>query len=163
MTDALLAARIDRARELLSTVRHVAIATVNADGSPHNSPVFAGTDDQLNVYWLSCQDCQHTQNIDRDGRVFVVMFDSTGAGGGLYIQGTARELNGDELKAGLQVLNAARDRHEKYQPDVTFINGSEQCLYRATPEKMWINLAERDEQGRIIRDYRHEISIKDLL
>jgi hypothetical protein len=154
--------RIARVKELLQTVRHVAIATVNEDGSPHNSPVFAGTDDQLNIYWLSCHDNQHSQNIDRDGRVFIVFFDSVGDGGGLYIQAKARKLQGDELSTGLRVLNDARQRHDRYQPDVSFIDGSDQCLYRATPEKMWVNLAERDEQDRIVRDYRHQISLKDL-
>jgi predicted pyridoxine 5'-phosphate oxidase superfamily flavin-nucleotide-binding protein len=37
--------RIERARELLHTVRHVALATVNEDGSLHNAPVFAGCGD----------------------------------------------------------------------------------------------------------------------
>lgn len=158
----LLSARLTRVEELLDTVRHVAIATVNADGSPHNSPVFAGTDDQLKVYWLSCHDNQHSQNIDRDGRAFIVFFDSTGEGGGLYVQANARKLEGDELADGLQILNSARERHDRYQPDVVFIDNSDQCLYRAIPEKMWVNLAERDEHGRIIRDYRHEISLSDL-
>jgi hypothetical protein len=159
---ATLPERLERVRELLKTVRHVAIATVNADGSPHNSPVFAGTDDQLNVYWLSCHDNQHSQNIDRDGQAFLVFFDSTGDGGGLYIQANARKLEGDELADGLRVLNNARERHDRYQPDVDFIDSSDQCLYRATPEKMWVNLAERDDADRIIRDYRHEIFLADL-
>lgn len=161
--NSLLPARLSRVKELLDTVRHVAMATVNADDSPHNSPVFAGTDNQLNVYWLSCHDNQHSQNIDRDGRAFLVFFDSTGEGDGLYIQAKAQKLEGEEISVGLEVLNAARERHDRYQPDVQFVENSDQCLYRAVPEKMWVNLAERDEHDRIIRDYRHEISLTDLI
>jgi len=32
--------RIERAKWLISNIQHAAIATVNEDGSPHNSPVF---------------------------------------------------------------------------------------------------------------------------
>lgn len=39
--------RVKRAQELLVTAKHVAIATVNADGSPHNTPVFMAFDDGL--------------------------------------------------------------------------------------------------------------------
>lgn len=35
MLESDLQTRIDRAKELIKTVRHVPIATVNADGSPH--------------------------------------------------------------------------------------------------------------------------------
>lgn len=160
--DSLLSRRINRVKELLHDIRHVAIATVNEDDSPHNSPVFAGADGSLNIYWLSCHDSQHSLNIDRDGKVFIVMFDSTGDGGGLYIQAIARKLVGDEITTGLGVLNAVHERHDRYQPDVEFVNDSDQCLYRAVPEKMWVNLTERDNEDRIIRDYRHEISLEDL-
>ena len=79
-----LTARIARAKELLATVRHGVIATVNQDGSPHNSPVFMAFDADHNAYWASNPDAVHSQNIARTGQVFIVIFDSVGAGGGLY-------------------------------------------------------------------------------
>jgi len=160
--NSLLMARIDRVKELLSMVRHVAIATVNEDGSPHNSPVFAAVDDQLRVYWASRTDPQHSRNIARTGQAFIVLFDSIGEGGGLYIKAAVRALEPSELSEGLITFNATRKRCEKAEVSAEMLNSTSQRLYCAEPEQIWVNLSEHDESGCVIRDYRHEISSADL-
>jgi general stress protein 26 len=45
--DESIPARITRAKELLASAKHAAMATVNVDGSPHNTPFFFIYDDQL--------------------------------------------------------------------------------------------------------------------
>lgn len=156
-------ARLERVRELLKIVRHVAIATVNEDGSPHNSPVFAAVDDHLRVYWASCTDTQHSQNIARTGQAFIVLFDSIGEGGGLYIDAKVRALEPDEIDDGLRVYNSARTRCEKAELSAGMLDATSQQLFCAEPQQMWVNLSEHDELGCVIRDYRHEISAEDLL
>jgi hypothetical protein len=149
--------RAERVRELLDTVRHVAIATVNEDGLPHNTPVFAAFDEGLNVYWSSHPESLHSKNIERTGQVFIVVFDSVGKGGGLYIQASAEQLTDSKLDSGLAVFNKARKRLLREQiPREYFLDGSPQRLYRAEPIKIWTNQAERDDQSRVIRDRRVE-------
>jgi hypothetical protein len=157
-----LGERLERVRELLTTVRHVAIATVNDDGSPHNSPVFAAVDDQLRVYWASRTDPQHSRNIARTGQAFIVLFDSIGEGGGLYLKSRVRALEPNEVSEGLITFNATRKRCEKAEVSAEMLNSTSQRLYCAEPEQMWVNLAERDESGCVVRDYRYEISPADL-
>lgn len=158
----LLQDRLIRVRELLKTVRHVAIATVNSDGSPHNTPVCAGFDGELRMYWVSNINSLHSQNIDRSGQAFVAVFNSLENGDGLYIQATARQLEPGELAPGLKVCNDVRTEHGRDPLNEEFLESSEQQIYCAIPEKLWVNLVERDDQDRIIRDYRHEISLNDL-
>lgn len=157
-----LTPRIRRAKELLQTVRHAALATVNVDGSPHNSPVFAGFDDAICMYWSSHPEAQHSQNIARTGQVFIVLFDSLEKGGGLYVQATATSVPEAEMIEKLASYNAARRRLLKEEVPLAAFADGEQLLYCAVPQKMWVNMAERNEQGVIIRDHRYQISLQDL-
>jgi hypothetical protein len=161
----LLEQRIERARWLLQNVRHAAIATVNEDGSPHNSPVFFQYDKGLKyLYWGSSPEAQRSKNIARDGRIFAVIYEAN-EGGGLYIQGNeAHVLEGEELVQGLAVLNEFRVRRDKAPLGIDYYTGnSPQRMYRVTIQKLSVNISERDEHGNIIRDYRHEITREDLV
>ncbi|HSX08032.1 MAG TPA: pyridoxamine 5'-phosphate oxidase family protein [Candidatus Saccharimonadales bacterium] len=158
-------ARIERAKELLQTVRHVALATVNLDDSPHNSPVFMAFGKGLRGYWASHPDSQHSQNIARSGQVFLVLFDSMGKGGGLYVRARAQQVAEDELEPALAAFNRAKARVQPNLKDLAiknFTQGSPQRLYMAVPEQIWVNVSEHDAAGHIIRDVRHEISADKL-
>lgn len=157
--------RIDRAKELLKTVRHAAMATVNPDGSPHNTPYFFMYDDALEqLYWGSHPSSQHSKNIARTGQIFVVLYDSNEKGG-LYVQAhNARVAEGDELSQALAAHNAARARFGKTPPvEQSYYQQGEQRMYAADIAQLWVNLVEFDAQGRHVRDYRHAITAADLL
>nr|AIA10465.1 pyridoxamine 5'-phosphate oxidase [uncultured bacterium] len=158
-----LKARIARARALLGTVRHGAIATVNEDGSPHNSPVFMAFDERLNTYWASHPDARHSRNIARTGQVFIVIFDGVDAGGGLYMRATARELGAEELEPGLTVFNTKRRELLREEVPAAYFTGSQsQRLYIAVPDRFWVNMAQKDAAGHIIYDKRYQILSEDL-
>lgn len=157
-----LAERIERAKELLHTVRHAALATVNQDGSPHNSPVFSTFDEELNFYWASNPAAQHSQNVARDGRVFVVLFDSVGKGGGLYVKGQATICRGDELTNALIAVNASRKHWVREQVDASYYIDGPDRLYKAVCQAVWVNITDRSADGLVIREARHQISPDDL-
>lgn len=84
-----------------------ALATINEDGSPWNTPLhFAFGDDY--VCWLSPENTQHSENIARDPRVNITLWtkeqipDVKGA----YISTTARRVEGLEEVAVRQVYAA---------------------------------------------------------
>jgi hypothetical protein len=157
--------RINRARELLRTVQHAAMATVNEDGSPHNTPYFFMYGEDLSrLYWGSHPEAQHSKNIQRTGQIFVVLFEAK-AGGGLFIRADqAKELEGDELKQALNAHNNARAKIGKEPLSLSYYGSdSPQRMYSAVPINFWVNMAERDQNSRVLRDYRQEISREDLL
>jgi hypothetical protein len=155
---------IERARELLKTVRHASMATVNEDGTPHNTPYFFMYDKALKyLYWGSHPDSQHSKNIMRTGRIFVALYDGN-VRGGLYFEAhDAHPTSGNEFKAGLVVHNQARARFGKNALTAEYYKNSPQKIYRADIGRMWVNYNERGADGLVIRDYRHEITAADLL
>ena len=156
--------RIQRARELLSTARNAAMATVNADGSPHNTPFhFIIDDTREHIYWSSSPESLHSQNLARTEQAFIVIYEAD-KGGGLYLQGEqAHELSDDELGQGLAVWNAQRAKEERSSLQAgRFTGESPQRMYRISITKYWVNASEKDAAGNVTQDYRHEITREEL-
>lgn len=157
--------RINRARELLKTVRHASMATVNPDGSPHNTPYFFMYDASLaHLYWASHPSSQHSKNSMRTGKVFVALYDGN-VKGGLYFRADGVHVaEGSELAVALEAHNAARVRFGKTPPvTLAYYQRGEQCMYTAIIRQMWVNLVEYDAAGQHLRDYRQEVVADDLL
>ncbi|MDB5244359.1 MAG: hypothetical protein JWN18_229 [Parcubacteria group bacterium] len=123
---------------ILKSIHYITLATVCEDGSPWNSPVSATIDADLNFSWGSNADNIHSQNIGRDGRVFVVIFDSKaaeGTGEGLYLKGTAEELGQEN------------DSINKY---------------RFIANQAWVNDEAKNENGSYKHDIRVELNLDSL-
>jgi general stress protein 26 len=126
------------AANILKNIKYMTLATVCTDGSPWNSPVAHSPLKDLVFYWGSTEDSIHSQNIRRDERVFVVIYDSTapeGTGEGVYMKGMAEEL--DEVEGLVR-------------------------MYRFIPQQIWINDAEKDASGNYLKDFRIELDIEEL-
>jgi len=165
ITNEVLSSRIKRARYLLKNARHIAMATVNEDGSPHNTPLFFIRDDALDyVYWASHPDSLHCQNALRTGQVFFALYESD-AGGGLFIKANeSKELALQDLAAALSVHNAMRAKEGKEPlPLSHYSEESPQRMYRAKPTHFYVNYSQRNAEGLIVKDYRREISIEELM
>lgn len=157
--------KLNRAKELIYTSKHIALATTNADGSPHNSPVRFFYDEKLeNIYWGSNIEALHSQNILRTGQLFGVLFDRIEFGG-VYIKCEGGHiLDGKELEVGLEITNSFRATagEQKITLDY-YAAGSVQKLWSAKMTNLWINMAVRDENGRILRDERVELERNTLI
>jgi hypothetical protein len=161
----LLEQKIQRARELLATVRHAAMATVNEDGSPHNSPVQFQIDHEYKyMYWASNPESLHSRNLARTGQLFAVLYEPR-TGGGLYMKAqNAHELSGDELLEGLKERNRQRAEQNRPPIDLEHYTGSTpQRMYRAELAGFWVNVSEKDSAGNVTNDHREEITREDLL
>lgn len=154
-------------KELLKTVRHIALATVNEDGTPHNTPVFIIFNDDLSkLYWGSHSESLHSKNIQRTGKVFAVVFDSNQWGqGGLYLTiSNAREVSSEELPEALRIHNEARARWGSNPLEIGYYqtdNG--QRMYVGEITKIEKYGSERDTEGKMIKEGRIEISEEELL
>jgi len=165
MQDKLLKQRIERARHVLAEIHHVAIATVNADGTPHNSPVFMAFDERLNGFWASNPEALHSQNIARTGQVFLSIFDSREGHSGLCIRAEAEALENEaDARHGYETLCALKEKFYGSMGQLeSYIEPGPQRIYRARPLQFWVNVSDRDASGVIIRDRRHEAKVEDLL
>ena len=160
-----LTERKKRAKELLQTARHAAMATVNADGTSHNTPFFFIHDKKLdNIYWGSHPDALHSKNIIRTGNVFVVVYDMIEKGGVYMKASDAHELSGVELKKALQVHNELRAKERKEPIPLSYYTGdSPQRMYAAKPTNFWVCIGKRDSKGMMIQDLRIEVKLADII
>jgi hypothetical protein len=135
----------------------VTIATVCPDGRPWNSPVVGRFDADLNLYWVSWRENQHSQNIAYDPRIFVVVYDShapEGTGEGLYLRMRARAIDTPrDLKAASKVYDTSFFAHDF--PHDQFLSDCPQRIYRAVPQRVWCN-ADGEAAGHFV-DVRHEL------
>lgn len=154
-----------RASEIIKRILYITIASVSADGKPWNTPVYSAFDSDLNFYWASDKNSQHSQNVRASQDVFFVVYDSTvpeGTGEGIYFKATAQELNSkDEALAALQVLDGRVGKNQERD----FANYSGDAVlrvYRATPQSVWMNDDDKDENGNYVRDIRIEVPTASL-
>lgn len=148
-----------RAKEIIFKIAYITIASVSEDNQPWNTPVFTAYDQNYNFYWGSYRNSQHSKNIRARKEVFLVMYDSTvspGSGEGVYIKAVAEELEDpQEIVFALKLL---RDRHIVPYWRIEQVQGGAPIrLYKATPEKFWMN-GESSVDGNYI-DTRVEIKM----
>lgn len=147
-----------RAKEILYGITYATVATSGSDGQPWNSPVYYNHDDALNFYWVSDKEGQHSRNIAENNRVFIVIYDSTvpeGDGEGVYILAKAVQVT--DPQEILKVRRIKKGSHFEQSPD-EFLGDSVRYMYKAVPEKIWMNDAEVND-GVFIRDYRVDIPL----
>jgi hypothetical protein len=157
--------KILRAKELLATSKHISMATVNEDGTPHNSPVRFVYDEKLeHIYWASHPQSLHSVNIIRTGQIFLALFDRIERGG-LYIKGEdVHPVEGAELVQALTVHNSFRAKEGSTILAMDYYQGnSPQRMWQAKITNLWVNGVERGADGHIARDGRQEITAQDLL
>lgn len=151
-----------RASEILKKIKYATLATVTPEGLPWNSPVAHELDSSLNIYWVSDKEGQHSKNVMANKRVFIVIYNSTvpeGDGEGVYIQANVEQVT-DPAEI-LKVRRIKKGSHFEQSPD-SFLGESIRYMYKAVPEKVWMNDAEIKD-GVFIRDYRVEVSIGQLM
>ncbi|TAH32889.1 pyridoxamine 5'-phosphate oxidase family protein [Candidatus Saccharibacteria bacterium] len=150
-----------RAVEILRKIRYATIATASKNGKPWNSPVAHEYDDQLNIYWFSDRQNQHSQNVRENEDVFMVIYDSTvpeGEGEGVYIEAKAVEINDAEEIVRVRKLKKGED----YQVSANeFLGDAIRRMYKAVPKRVWMNDAEVKD-GVFLRDYKVELSLDTL-
>lgn len=147
--------------------RYIVVATVNEDGTPHNSPMFYIPSPKLDkLYMGTYPESQHAQNIARTGEAFGVVFGQTPDGGrGLYFQvQNFHQVTDDELPNALDVHNTARAKWGKQPLPVEYYKASNpQRMYVGDIVEVTTNDIVRDSDGRVQRDVRVAIQPTELL
>ena len=157
--------RLARAKEVLRDIHHIPVATVNKDGSPHASPVLFVFDSLLHGFWASNPESMHSQNILRDPRVFLAIFDSREGHSGLFLSGSATELiDPQAVQHGLALLGRLKKilYGDGMADAAEYMPTGRQRIYEFIPQHAWVNHSERQD-GAIIRDSRYEIPLQQLL
>lgn len=153
-----------KAKEIISKILYITIATASRDGEPWNSPVYSAFDEQYNFYWNSWKENQHSKNIAENPRVFLVIYDSTvveGTGEGVYIQARAHMLTDrQEIEQARMILAKRKSKpSSKLRAPEEFMGDYPRRVYKAVPEKVWMN-GDGEVGGNYV-DIRQEVDLLD--
>lgn len=137
------------ARNIIVENQYCILATSDELGNPWISPVAYVFDQQWNLYFVSMPSSKHGQNIKKNGKVAVSIFDSTqnwGDGVGLQIESTIEIVKGvDVLK--IAKLYASREYPYggiKMEQAMDFVKsmvleGKQYKIYKIMPKTVWMN------------------------
>ncbi len=152
--------KIEKARKIISDILYITLATSSKDGVPWNSPVYSAYDENYNFFWVSSPESKHSKNIEANNRVAIVIYNSTdpeGTGEGVYILAKGYELSEqDEIGKALKLLYGRKNKPVK--PIANFTGDSPRRVYKAVPEKFWMNETEKVNGHPV--DVRTEVVIK---
>jgi nitroimidazol reductase NimA-like FMN-containing flavoprotein (pyridoxamine 5'-phosphate oxidase superfamily) len=129
------------AAAIIDSIKYITVATVDDKGQPWNTPV-AGFhfDKDYTLYWASYAENQHSKNIRGNGKVFIVIYDSTPSDEpevGVYIKAVATELvDTDEIMKAALVF-----KDDLYNPadGKKYMGEYPRRIYKAVPERFWTN------------------------
>lgn len=154
-------------KEMVFSSRYITYATVNEDGSPHNSPMFYIPSEKLDrIYIGTHPGSLHAKNIVRTGQAFGVLFGRVPAGGrGVYFKiENFHEVTETELPEALRVHNETRARFDKKPLQVEYYQApNPQRMYVGNIVEISINDAVRNDEGHIVEDVRRVVSVDELL
>jgi len=148
------------AKKVVRDILYVTIASVNKSGEPWNSPVYSAYDSQHNFFWVSWAENQHSQNIQANRSVFIVIYDSTvpeGTGLGVYMKGTARvmdEHDMNEIKEAAKLL--ARRKNKNPRTPEEYLGSYPRRIFKFVPQEVWVN-SDGDVDGNYV-DVRVDIT-----
>lgn len=154
-----------RANELIKKIEYVNIATASKSGIPWNTPVYAVADSELNFYWSSWKEAQHSLNINENPRVFCTLYDSTRKRGDnnrrcLYFDGQANEILDEEevTKAIGLIYPTELDQHKAED----YLGEGLRRFYKVKLEHAWLNdISERQVTAATIK-MRVEVNVSEL-
>src|SRR3989344_9180348 len=153
----------EKAKEIIAKNIYMTIATATRDGEPWISPVFFAYDNDYNLFWTSEKESRHSRLIRENGRVAIVVFDSSapeGEGDGVYFEANAAEINDPEEAKQAMALFSARATQDEFKVwKVEEVTGDGAWrMYKATPHKI-SKLTEGEYVNEQYVDRRIEISL----
>ena len=147
----------EKAKAITDKISFATLATVSNDGQPWNSPVAAIHDDDLTYYWASWTENQHSKNSRANGKVFIVVYDSTVTNPddavGVYIRAIASEVTDlEEINAIIAKVPIGNLNKETAE---NFLGDYPRRWYKAIPQQIWLN-TDGDVRGNFV-DMREEL------
>ena len=131
----------EKVKAIIAKIIYITIATVSKDGKPWNTPVYSAYDEKFNFFWASWKENEHSKNVQNNGDVFLVIYDSTapeGTGEGVYVKAKAYELTDPkEIEHAMKYLYGRKNKAPRKVDE--FLDDYPRRVYKAVPEKFWIN------------------------
>jgi general stress protein 26 len=151
---------VQKAKEIIEKIKYINVATSSNTGSSWNTPLTGAFDHNYHFYWRSAKDAVHSMNIRANKKVFITIYDTSqqdwNAREAVYIQALAEELtNETEINDALLLIDKRSGK--TFGKADNFLNDYPRRVYKAIPQKVWIN-TDGEVDGHFI-DTRVEITL----
>jgi nitroimidazol reductase NimA-like FMN-containing flavoprotein (pyridoxamine 5'-phosphate oxidase superfamily) len=96
------------ARGIIDSNLYMTLATADETGRPWASPVYYAPDGYADLYWVSGPETTHSRNLAVRPELAIVVFESgvpTGTGQAVYMEATARRVEGQDAERGIEVFS----------------------------------------------------------
>jgi len=105
------------------------LGTVNSQGTPHGTTLYAGSDDRLNVYFMTKRNTTKNDNILQNPKVSMT-FSGEDHQTTLQLTGTATEVSmPDKSAAAFQVLGGIRHQSNDFRLPISKIEAGPYIVY----------------------------------
>lgn len=156
---------IKRVKNIVENIIYITIATSTKNGQPWNTPVYAVHNKNYEFFWISWVNAQHSVNIRENGNVFIVIFDPTRKLGEnhkqcLYIKAKAHELQSEDDVEN--AITCFKENSKKLNKKDFTGEKSIKRIYKAIPEKMWLNSTSESQLTTKTTNMRIEVPLDDL-
>ncbi|MDM9379720.1 pyridoxamine 5'-phosphate oxidase family protein [Chlorogloeopsis sp. ULAP01] len=156
---------IAKASRIITNNIYCTLSTCGIDVSPWVTPLFFAYDDEWNLYWSSAIVSKHSQNIYRNGRVAIAIFNSSVSEGtpeGLYLYGTASELKREDTQKVMKLLvNRARRQVNRTVAD--YLDDSPRRIYQFQPQEAWVSGDRLPvDNSNILVDTKIQVNLQEL-
>ena len=142
----------DLAADIIHNNPFITLSTTSIQCEPFSTILFAAVDDDLNFYWISSSDAQHSINLDATPEAYLsIQGTSTNQNKGVYIKVESTMLTDFEKieKAG-QLLAVKADEQTSFVYPFKNIELSDESTlnyYKASIKKLWISSETTDNDG----------------
>jgi predicted pyridoxine 5'-phosphate oxidase superfamily flavin-nucleotide-binding protein len=118
----------------INTYPLAVLSTVNADGAPHGSTIYIGSDDELNIYFMTKSGTTKDVNI-KARPVVALTLSGEDHQSTLQLSGTAHEINDQANGApAFEVLGNIKRHSEDFRLPITKIGAGQYIVYKIVAE-----------------------------
>lgn len=133
---------VKKAKEIIEENIYMVISSASRKGKPWISPVFFAYDNYYNLFWVSNRNSRHSQLIQNNSAIAIVIFNSQapeGQGDGVYFEAEAKELKlKEEIVRAMKILNSRTTKDEFKVKTITQVTGEGIWrIYKAIPLKTY--------------------------
>lgn len=122
------------------------LSTVGSDGAPHGTTLYAGSDEQLNVYFMTKTDTTKARNIDANPAV-ALTFSGEGHQSTLQMSGRAARVQvPDEHAAAFQILGSLRHESKDFRLPITKFEAGPYVVFKVDVEYALLSEYENADQ-----------------
>lgn len=121
-------------RKFINEHSFAILSTINDQGHPHGTALYAGSDDNLNVYFMTKSGTAKSRYVDNDDMVALTFGDEIEQAT-LQLSGSVAEMyDAKEGAHAVQLLDSLKHKSPEARKPISKLNAGSYIIFRITPD-----------------------------